>query len=153
VDLDVLDPTSRAFAADFLRHHPRLSRHARTEPRPGGGAFLVLTIPAEESTSPPLVVDTGERDRVLVQWGRWSREFDAPAGGGRSSQLADALSLVEDLLSGAARTYVVFEDGRWRGAGVLYDEIDERRLLRDSPAGRRIEVRSWTGEHQVLEPR
>ena len=149
MDLEGLDPTSRSFAAEFLRHNPRLARYARTEPRPGGGDFLILTIPADDGGS-PLVVDTGERGRVLVQWGRWSQEFDAPAGAGRSTELGDALSLVEDLLSGAARTYVAWEDDRWRGAGVLYDELDERRLLERQPRGRRIEIRSFTGESQTI---
>ena len=150
MDLDALDPTSRSFAAEFLRQHRRLARHARVEPRAGGGAFLVLTIPSDEPGGPPLVVDTGERGRVLVQWGRWSQEFDAPAGAQRSTELADALSLVEDLLAGTVRTYVVWRGERWHGAGVLYDELDERRLLRDLPAGCRVEVRSWTGEEQTL---
>ena len=38
-------------------------------------------------------VDTGEGDRVRVEWGRFSQEFDTPPDGGRSSQLPDAISL------------------------------------------------------------
>lgn len=151
MDLDSLDPTSRAFAAEFLRQNPRLRRHARAEPRPGGGAFLVLTIPPDEAGEPPLIVDAGERGRVLVQWGRWSQEFDAPTDTGRSTELADALSLVEDLLAGSVRVYTEWEGERWRNAGVLYDEIDEQRLLRRLEPGRRVEVASWTGERSVLE--
>lgn len=146
LDVEALDPASRALAHELLRNHPQLKSHTRVEPRPGRDeAFLVLTVPAELAGEPPLVVDSGDPERVLVQWGRWSQEFEAPRAGGRSSELADAISLVEDILADAATVYTIERDGRWHGAGVVYDEFDERRMLRRLRPGSRVTLRSWSG--------
>lgn len=146
LDTEALDPESRAIAHELLRHHPHLAAHARIEPRPGRAeAYLILTVPAEVEGEPVLVVDSGEPERVLVQWGRWSQEFSAPRGAGRSTELADAISLVEDILTDAATVWTLTVDGRWRGAGVVYDEFDERRLLSGLRPGSRLELRTWSG--------
>jgi hypothetical protein len=150
VDLEQLDAASRGFAAEFLRHHPGLARHARAEPRPEGGSFLLLTLPAAVPGGPVLTVDAGDRGRVRVQWGAFSQEFRAPESGGRSSELSAALSLVEDLLSGAATAYVLRREGRYRGCGVLYDAHDERRLRRSLPPGTTAELHRWDGPTRTL---
>ena len=145
-DIEALDPSSRSLAHELLRNHPELKGHARIEPRAGSGeAFLVLTIPPAVEGAAALVVDSGEPERVLVQWGRWSQEFTAPRRGGRTSELAEAISLVEDILADAATVWTLQVNGRWRGAGVVYDEFDERRLLSGLKPGSRLELRSWSG--------
>ncbi|QDU69339.1 hypothetical protein [Engelhardtia mirabilis] len=145
-DIEALDPASRSLAHELLRHHPELKGHARIEQRPGRDeAYLILTIPAAVEGEPAMVVDSGDPERVLVQWGRWSQEFTAPRGGGRSSELAEAISLVEDLLADTVTIWTLEVDGRWRGAGVLYDEFDERRLLSGLKPGSRLELRTWSG--------
>lgn len=145
--IEDLDPTSQAFARELLRGDRRLQRHARAEPRPGGGSFLVLSIPSESERGGHLVIDAGEGDRVRVEWGRFSMEFDTPPEGGRTSQLPDAISLVEDILADDVVLYIHERDGRYRGCGKLHSEVDEVRLIATLKPGDRVEVFSWLGEH------
>ena len=153
VDLERLEPTSREFAHQLLRANPWLRRHARVEELPGSGAgFLVLNVPAPSEGKPALLVDTGEPGRILVSWGRFSQEFDAPPEAGRSSQLDGALDLVEDILADRVAVYVLEREGKWAESGTVYDEFGERTLCAKLTPGVRIRLWSWEGTRDdVLE--
>jgi len=151
LDVDALDPASRALAHEFLRSHPHLRHHARAEPRAGSDeAFLVMTIPGPKAGDPALIIDTGEADRIVVQWGRWSQEFTVPRDDERSAELGEAISLVEDILAGDAQVYELYREDRWRGCGVLHDQFDDRRLLRTLASGTRIEISTWPDKRRSI---
>ena len=149
IDLETLDPKSRAFAHELFRAAPHLKRFARNEPSPGGGHYLVLCLDPPSGRRESLVVDTGDPDRVTVSWGRFHAEFDAPPGAGRSSELPAALDLVEDILAEAIAVYAVTRDGRYVESGTLTDERDEARLLSRLPAGAVCDVWSWEGNRDA----
>lgn len=141
--LDELDAVSTEFAHALLHGNPVLARYARREQRPGGGSYFVLEVPSPSGEHGPLVVDTGDRERIAVRWGRFSAEFDAPAEGGRFSELPGAVSLVEDLLEGQRRAYVCERDGRYRGSGTVVDSDElESEFARHAP-GTVLTVLEW----------
>lgn len=150
MNADRLDPVSRDVAREVRRTLPRLARHLRTEPRPGGGPHYVhLRAPRPVGDGLALVVDTGERGRVRVAFGRWSREFDTPEEGGRHTELPAALDAIEDLALGRATAYTLFRDGRFGECGLLRDERDEAALLSRLAPGTRIELADWEGAHDA----
>lgn len=141
--LDDLDAVSAEFARTLLHGNPVLARYARREARPGGGSYLVLEVPSPSGEHGPLVVDTGDRERIAVRWARFSAEFDAPVGGGRSSELPDAVSLVEDLLAGTRQAWVGERDGRYRGCGVVVDADELEREVARLPRGTVVTLLEW----------
>lgn len=150
MNVERLDPLSREVARELRRNLPRLARHLRSEPRPGGGAhFLMMRAPRPVGDGLALVVDTGERGRVRVAFGRWSREFDTPDGAGRHSELPAALDAIEDLALGRATAYTLFRDGRFGECGLLRNERDEAALLSRLTPGTRIELADWEGAHDA----
>lgn len=152
LDLERLEHNSREFARGLLRSRPQLRRFAREESRPGGGRFLLLSIPLESGRPERLVADTGEPERIVLRLGRWSAEFHAPAGGGRSSQLSLALDLFEELLDGQAAVWTKTRAGRYVGGGVLRQAGEEQRLLAALGADEQLELLSYDGSRDALHP-
>jgi hypothetical protein len=151
VDADRLDPISREVAREVRRNLPRLARHMRSDPRPGGEPHAIaLRAPREAGDGLALIVDTGERGRVRVGFGNWSREYRTPEEGGRETELAAALDAIEDIALGRATTYTLFRDGKFQECGLLRDERDEARLLSRLARGMRIELADWSGEHDAV---
>lgn len=146
VDLEALDEKSRVFAAELFRTAPQLRRHARDEPSPGGAHFLVLTLDPPSGRRSQLVVDTGDPDTISVHWGPFHREFYANPNAGRSSECAEALNLVEDILSGALTVYAIRREGRYVESGTVHGEREEARLLSRLPEGSELELWSWEGQ-------
>lgn len=145
VDLEALDEKSRRFAAELFRAAPDLKRHARDEPSPGGAHFLVLAIDPPSGRS-QLVVDTGDPDTISISWGPFHREFHAPPDAGRSSELSEALNLVEDILSGACSVFAIRRGGRVVESGTVQGEREEARLLTRIDRDSELEIWSWEGE-------
>lgn len=154
VDLEALDEKSRVFAAELFRTAPHLRRYARDEPSPGGAHFLVMTLDPPSGRPSPLVVDTGDPDTISIHWGPFHREFSANPGAGRSSQCAEALNLVEDILSGALTVYAIRRAGRTVESGTLLGEREEARLLTRLTDACELELWSWEGEvdSKILPP-
>lgn len=141
--LDELDAVSAEFAHALLHGNPVLARYARREQRPGDGSYFVLEVPSPSGEHGPLVVDTGDRERIAVRWGRFSAEFDAPTGGGRFSELPEAVSLVEDLLEGDRLAYACERDGRYSGCGTAVDADELDRVIQRLPSGTQVTVLEW----------
>lgn len=141
--IEQLDETSADLANALLHGNPVLARFARSESAPGGGRYFVLEVPCPSGEHGPLLVDTGDRDRVAVRWGRFSAEFDAPAGRGRASELPAAIDLIEDILAGSRRAYACERDGRFSGCGVVERESEMRRVLTSQPRGTEVTVLLW----------
>ncbi len=151
MNLEALDPTSRAVAREIRRNLPRLARHMRVEDRPGGAeSYVHLRAPRPVGDGLALVVDTGEMGRVRLAFGRWSREFDAPLDGGRHTELPAALDTLEDIALGRASTFTLFQGGRFKECGVLRVERDEAALLRRLAPGVRIEIATWKGDADAV---
>jgi hypothetical protein len=138
-----LDPTSAALARELLRARPELAHGARRESAPGGGWYVVIEVPAPSGEHPPLFVDCGDRGRVAVRLARFSREFDAPPTGGRSSELPAAIALVEDFLDGNVRLWSAEAAGRFAGSGVLTSQRELGLLVRRLPRGTEVTVHTW----------
>ncbi|QDU83630.1 hypothetical protein Pla163_07290 [Planctomycetes bacterium Pla163] len=141
--IDQLDETSADLAHALLHGNPVLARFARSEAAPGGGRYFVLEVPSPSGEHGPLLVDTGDRDRVAVRWGRFSAEFDAPPGSGRASELPAAIDLIEDVLAGTCRVFACERDGRFSGCGVVMRESELRRVLTTQPRGTEVTVLHW----------
>lgn len=150
VDLERLEPKSRVFARELLRSRPELRRHARDESLPGGQRYLLLAVPLESGRPERLIADTGDRDRIVLRLGAWSAEFHAPAHAERSSELGQALDLLEELLEGAARVWIKTRDGRFAGCGVIREARGEQRLALALTPGERLEVISFDGSRDAL---
>ncbi|MEZ5979094.1 MAG: hypothetical protein R3F34_12835 [Planctomycetota bacterium] len=138
-----LDATSRSLARELLHGNAELATWARREVAPGGGQYFVLEVPPPSGEHAALVVDAGDRGRVAVRLGRFSIEFDAPPHGGRTSELPEAVSLVEDLLAGEVRVWVGTRDGAFVGQGLVRKESDLRAALARCPRGTEVEVTRW----------
>ena len=112
-----------------------------------------MRVPCPRGDGSALVVDTGGDGRIRVQWRRWSAEFEAPAGAGRSSGAPAAASLVEDLLAERIAVYTLTDGGRFAACGTLRDERDFGRVLRRLRPGGRLEVASWEGARDEVHER
>jgi hypothetical protein len=149
-DLERLEPKSRDFARELLRARPQLKRFARDEERPGGGRFLLLSIPLESGRAERLTIDTGDSERIVLRLGRWSAEFHAPQHGGRSSQAGAALDLLEEFLDGAATLWVKTRAGRYAGGGILREAREAQGLRGALAPGETLELLSFDGSRDGL---
>lgn len=144
MDLELLNPRSRAFAKALLAEFPEWEPHLRLAAWPGvAPGTLEVEVPPPHRAGSPLYIDTNNAE-VTVTFAGWHEHYGSWTGDAEDAATRHALEAVREIVDERRLAVLAMDGDRWRQS---WSVAPGQRV--ETRHGDLTRVRSWRGTYDA----